>query len=228
MKTVEEINSENWLAIVDNIVLGDCIEGMKKIPDKSIDLIFADPPYNAKNIGPNEMVYKDQKMQLEENEYRLWCEDWFVEAERIAKRVLLTPGIANTHNYPQPKWILCWHKPAAVSFNRMGGFNVWEPVFFYGDSMPKGKRLPQDYTLCNTRNLGNPIERNHPCPKPLELLRKLVETFSLENDLVLDPFMGSGTTARACKDLKRKYIGFELIKDYVEISEKRLSQEILF
>jgi len=52
--------------------------------------------------------------------------------------------------------------------------------------------------------------------------------FMNHGHLVLDPFMGSGTTARACKDLKRNFTGFELIKDYVEISEKRIQQEILF
>ncbi len=218
---------KEWRECINQTVQGDCIEAMKMIPDKSIDLILTDPPYNAKNIGPNHRVYIGQRMQLSTEEYKTFCEDWFREAFRISKNLLFTPGISNICFYPQPTWIIAWHKPCAVSFNRMGGFNAWEPIFFYG-KMPKGKRLGQDYILCNTRNLGNPIERGHPCPKPLELMRILVDKFSIEGELVMDPFMGSGTTARACKDLSRNYIGTEMIEEYCKIIDKRLEQEIMF
>lgn len=224
MKKVEEI--QNWKEMINEVVHGNCLDGMKMIPDASINLLFADPPYNAKDIGTNKKIYENQIMQLPTIEYIQFCVDWFAQAKRIAKNILLTPGISNICFYPPPTWVICWHKPAAVSFNRMGGFNAWEPIFFYG-KMPKGKRLGQDYILCHTRNLGNPIERNHPCPKPLELMRILIDKFSLENDIILDPFLGSGTTARATKDLGRCYIGFEWIENYHKIAEKRLEQEVL-
>lgn len=205
---------------VDKIITGDCLEVMKDIPDNCVDLTITDPPYNAKNIGPNKKEYKNQIMQLEPCEYKRFCRDWFREVKRISKRILFTPGIAQTHNYPTPKWQICWHKPAAVSFNRFYGFNAWEPIFIYGDG--KGVKLGQDYILHNTLNFNKGPEKEHPCPKPLNLWKKLIIIFSKENDIIMDPFLGSGTTAVACKELDRHYIGIEKEPEYVEIALKRL------
>jgi len=210
---------------INKIICGDCLKIMELIPDKSIDLVLTDPPYNAKNIGPNQRVYDITPMIMEN--YVEWCGKWFKQAERIGKVLLFTPGIANTHNYPQPYWQLCWHKPAAVSFNRMGGFNAWEPIFIYGKK-EKGERCGQDFILHNTMNFGKGPEKKHPCPKPLGLWHELIIKFSDENDIILDPFMGSGTTAVGCKNLNRKYIGIEISKQYVNIAEERLKQEVLF
>ncbi len=200
---------------------------MRQFKDKEFELCLTDPPYNAKNIGPNARVYDEQPMQLPPKEYKKFCADWIKEILRISERVVFTPGIANVCYYPQPDWIACWHKPAAVSFNRFGGFNAWEPIFLYG-KIPKGKRLPQDYILCNTMNFTKGPEKKHPCPKPLELMRILINTFSLEGETVIDPFLGSGTTAVAAKSLNRKYLGIEKVENYCEIARKRLSQDMLF
>lgn len=208
----------------NEIYLEDCIKGMKKLPDKSIDLCLADPPYNAKNIGPNERKYPLGQMQLPQEEYIKFCKDWFSEAQRVSRNIVVTSGIANVCYYPQPYWIICWHKPAACSFNRMGGYNAWEPILIYGKS---SKRIGQDYIKINTLNFKKGPERNHPCPKVIDLWRWLIEGFSKEGELVLDPFMGSGTTAVACKQLRRKYIGFEINPDYIKIAKERLKQEIL-
>lgn len=209
------------------IIQGDCLEYMKTLPDKSFDLCLTDPPYNAKNIGPNAREYDVGIMQLPVEEYAKWCAEWVREVLRIATRAVFTPGIANVCYYPQPDWIACWHKPAAVSFNRFGGFNAWEPIMLYGKS-PKGKRLPQDYFLVNTLNFTKGPEKQHPCPKPPELMRILVDIFSNEGDTILDPFMGSGTTLVAAKYLNRNATGIEISERYCEIARKRLSQEQLF
>lgn len=213
----------------NHIYQGDCIKVMKKMDTNSVDLCLTDPPYNAKDIGPNKRTYSEGTMQLPIKEYKKFCRDWFREAKRVSKNILFTPGIANINYYPQPDWIICWHKPAACSFNRMGGYNAWEPVCFYG-KMPKGKRLGQDYILHNTLNFTKGIEKEHPCPKPLELMRIFVDKFSLEGQIVLDPFAGSGTTLVAAKMLDRDFIGIEKIKRYVEISQERVNrlQEQLF
>ncbi len=71
------------------------------------------------------------------------------------------------------------------------------------------------------------IRYAHPTQKPLKLFHRLIEKYTKETDIILDPFMGSGTTAVACKQLNRNFIGFELNPDYCKIAEKRLAQETL-
>lgn len=198
-----------------------CLDTMARMADKSIGLILTDPPYNAKSIGPNQREYSLGEMQLPVAKYKKFCKGWFKEADRVANRIVFTPGIANICFYPQPYWIICWHKPAAVSFNRMGGYNAWEPICVYG-KMPKGKKLGQDYKLCNTLNLAKGPESEHPCPKPLQLIRWAVIHFSNEGDIIYDPFMGSGTTAVAAIKEGRSFIGSEMNPAYVKIGEKRI------
>lgn len=216
--TIEEIKNK--------ILCGDVLSKLKEIPDECIDLMLTDPPYNAKNIGPQQKVYSLGQMQILDEEYRMWCKQWFQEARRVSKRLVFTPGISNITYYPQPYWVLCWHKPAAVSFNRLGGFNAWEPIFIY-DKPVKGQRLGQDYILCNTLNFTKGPEREHPCPKPPELWAKLINAFSEEGELVGDCFMGSGTTAYVARKLKRNFVGIELNPEYIKLAEKRLAQQIL-
>lgn len=79
-----------------------------------------------------------------------------------------------------------------------------------------------------TSNKSSYGETEHPTEKPVRLIRKFLKTHTNENDIVLDPFMGSGTTAVACKQLNRKYIGFEISKEYCDIANRRLSQGTLF
>ena len=213
-----------WKGKINTVWQGDCFKLMKVMPDKSVDLILTDPPYNAKNIGPDRKTYIVGQMQLPTREYKKFCRDWFREAKRIGKAIVFTPGIANTHNYPQPFWQVCWHKPAAVSFNRMGGYNAWEPIFVYGKPV---ERLGQDFKKQDTLNLTPGIEKQHPCPKPLPLWGWLVQKFSKEGDLVFDPFMGSFTTAKVCQDLNRKWIGAEKAEEYCEIGRQRLRQQTL-
>lgn len=207
--------------MIGKVMLGDCLDHMKRMEDKSVDLVLTDPPYNAKNIGPNKREYNIGIMQLPQEEYIRFCQSWFSEVRRVAKCIVFTPGISNVCYYPQPDWIACWHKPASVSFNRFGGFNAWEPFMLYG-KISKGKRLPQDYILFNTLNFTKGPEKNHPCPKPLGLMELFVDKFSKESDLIYDPFLGSGTTAVACINLKRRWIGSEISPRYCEISNERI------
>ena len=77
-------------------------------------------------------------------------------------------------------------------------------------------------------NMKHKEIRYHPTQKPVELMRWILENYSKPTDLICDPFMGSWTTARACKDLGRNFIGFELEEDYCKIGEERLRQQNLF
>jgi len=87
--------------------------------------------------------------------------------------------------------------------------------------------LGQDFILFHTLNLKKGIESLHPCPKPQRLWNILIDKFSEENEIILDPFLGSGTTSRGCKDLKRNFIGIEINPEYCKIAEERLAQGVL-
>ena len=206
------------------IVLANCMEEMRKLRDGSIDLILTDPPYNATNIGKKAKPRVQNHMKpMPLQEYIEFCHQWFSEAQRVAKRIVFTPGISNVCYYPQPKWIACWHKPGSTGFNRFGGFNAWEPIMLYG-SLPKGHHLPQDYIYQLTLNFKKGLESAHPCPKPIRLIRRLVDIFSAPGELVLDPFMGSGTTGVASLQAGRVFMGYEINKDYFDIAERRISE----
>eukprot|EP00919_Chromeraceae_sp_WS-2016_P011436 GHVR01026694.1.p2 GENE.GHVR01026694.1~~GHVR01026694.1.p2 ORF type:complete len:119 (-),score=22.53 GHVR01026694.1:329-685(-) len=96
--------------------------------------------------------------------------------------------------------------------------NIWEPILVYGC-----KGFGRDGVTATI----SPQPFDHPCPKPLKLFAWLIRKATGEGDTILDPFMGSGTTLRAAKDLGRKAIGIEIEEKYCEIAAKRLAQEVL-
>lgn len=188
------------------------------------DVVITDPPYNAVNIGPNERRYENHVV-LSDEDYAVWCKQWWGLATAVTQRMVFTSGIKYAWNYPPPLWMLCWHKPSAIAYNRMRGLNAWEPVLVYG-TIPK-KWHGQDYFRQDPLNFSKGPERDHPCPKPLSLMRWLIDNCSLEGETILDPFMGSGTTLRAAKDLGRKAIGIEISEAYCEIAARRMQQSVL-
>jgi site-specific DNA-methyltransferase (adenine-specific) len=188
---------------LNKIYQGDCLELMKSIDDKSIDLVLTDPPY-----GVN---YRN-------NEWDKNIPDWLAEAIRISKSVIFTTAIVTMYDYPKPDWIGCWHNIAGCSRSRIGGFNHWTPIMYYGKF-----KFPIDtfetkmgQTVAENRGI------NHPSPKPLKLFNWIIENASNENDIVLDCFIGSGTTAIACMQTNRNFIGIELEPKYVDIANKRI------
>jgi 16S rRNA G966 N2-methylase RsmD len=199
-----------------------CGDNEKILPllKEPIDLILTDPPYNAKNIGPNKKEYDNTKMQLSDKDYKAFCERWFSQCLKITDKMIFTPGISNICFYPQPHWIFCWYKPASVSFNRYGGFNGWEPVSFYGKV--KGK-YGNDILKHDTLNFMKGPEKDHPCPKVMTLWHELL--YKNKEQIILDPFIGSGTTGVVCEMLNRKWIGIEISEKYCEIAKKRISTE---
>ncbi|MBA7607165.1 hypothetical protein ES703_14323 [subsurface metagenome] len=210
---------------IDQVVCGDALKELKAFPDKSVDLIFADPPFNAKKgMGTLSHRYLADIDNRTDSEYKAFCQAWFEEARRIGKRILLTPGIKHTHNYPQPLWTIAIEQPAAVKFSVFGGFNVWEPLFVYDRPV---KRVPRDMVRYHCRNLEKGVWIDHPCPDNIDMLRWIIGTWSRANDIVLDPFAGTGTTLIATKEQGRRFIGIEIIPQYCNISKQRLAQQVI-
>jgi len=195
------------------LILGDCLEEMKKIPDKSIDLVLTDPPYN---VGLN---YCNGDKRID---YKKWCKCWFIELERICKgTIAFSCGIVNVGMWcsiKNPKWILCWWKPATMG-RSIVGFNNWEPVLMYGKFIGKGGCDVVKAVIKPDKEL-----EGHPCPKPLNWAKGFIQILSKREMGVLDPFMGSGTTGVACKELGRNFIGIEIEPKYFAIAQRRINQ----
>lgn len=196
------------------IYCGDCRDVLPSITEK-IDLVLTDPPYN---VG---MDYggDDRKRDYEE-----WCLSWF---SLMPQPLVFTPGILNLWMWfriAPPTWISAWHKPNASSPSRIGGFNVWEPVLIYGKL---NRRIGHDAWSGLTWNNRQTDTGNHPCPKSPAFMGMLVDKFSRESDLILDPFAGSGTTLVKAKEMGRRAIGIEIEERFCEVTARRLQQSVL-
>lgn len=180
--------------------IGDCLNFMHDLADKSIDLILTDPPY-----GVNYSKW-DSLLSLE----------WFYLSLVKAKTVAFTPGLMNMYRYPEPDCIIAIVRPGSIQHQkRGGGFSHWEPVLVYGEHLP-------NVDMVIVRAQTDDPNNGHPCPKSLEMYSWLVTKLSHEGETVLDPFTGSGTTLRACRDTNRNGIGYEINPEYEGIIKKRL------
>lgn len=204
------------------IYQADCRDILPLIPDKSIDLVLTDPPYNAQDIGFNRNSYLNQTMKMPSKEYKTFCNDWFNLVQSTTELLAITCGISNLWNYPPAKWVICWDKTNSLSRNIYGGINAWEPVLIYGNPH---NRLIKD--IKKTSVFSNGLASQHPCPKPTAFWDWLIMLLTKDNELILDPFLGSGTTAYCAKKLGRKCIGIEIEEKYCEIAAKRCSQTVM-
>jgi site-specific DNA-methyltransferase (adenine-specific) len=182
--------------------------------DGSVDLILTDFPYaNGTEYG----VYEDN----EENLVRLIA-DVMPEILRVAKRALITCGVQNIRLFPKPDWTLLWYSSAGIGSSKWG-FACWQPILAYGDDpfLTNGMGRRPDTIVSN-----EVAEKNgHPCPKPEKLWRSMLLRGSVSaDDIICDPFMGSGTTAIVCEDTGRRWIGSEIDPNLYEIATKRIER----
>jgi len=186
------------------IFLGDCRDILPTLGP--VDLVLTDPPYG---------------LRFRENEWDNSIPDWLRLARAVAPIVIFTTAPTTLWDYPRPDWVMCWARPASNSRAISGGFNHWSPVVVYGSV-----KFPVD--LLSLHAIANAADKwnIHPSPKPIRLMRWLVEYGCTPGGLIVDPFMGSGTTLRAAKDLGRKAIGIEVEEKYIEIAIKRLQQNV--
>jgi len=228
MKYLKDI--KDWKECINQVVCGDCLEGMKLIPDKSVDLILTDPPYgieyNASKFGlPGHREFEDLKndTQVKTGEFTLK----FI-FDRSESKIIF--GAENFYKQiPHKGRWLCWRKRPPSLFGTIGSdFELaWidkETGYYKMYNVTHSGAINADAS----RPGDNRLKRLHPTQKPVELMRQILLDYSKEGDLICDPFMGSWTTARACKDLGRNFIGFEISEKYCQIGEERLRQEVLF
>jgi site-specific DNA-methyltransferase (adenine-specific) len=191
---------------------GDCIELMREMPDASVDVVVADPPYGL-DIPYD--TYEDTQANL-----ALLINGFMPQAQRIANLVVVFPGIHNIWQYPTADWMGCWFYGTTGSWGRFG-YNGWQPYLLYGRNNNRYGLDTIKYSKMEKRVEG------HPCSKPLGLMITLVERFTSPRATVLDPFMGSGTTGVACVQTGRQFIGMEIDKGYYDIACKRIAESQL-
>ncbi len=182
----------------------------------TVDLVLTDPPYR---VGTD---YGNGQKDVGDG---FFMGEWMRGLQRYAPLVVFTPGYRNMFKYTEPEGLFIRFDRTAQSPSNVAWLNKWEPVFVYG-SVPSRLNWDVIETATQTERLWEP-PLNHPCPKSITLLRKLIDGLSSPGQLILDPFMGSGTTLRAAKDLGRKAIGIEIEEKYCEIAAQRMSQMVM-
>ena len=246
----------------NSILHGDSLELLKQIPDKSIDLVFADPPYN---LQLKDTLYRPDQTTVEAvtndwdkfdtyQAYDNFSLLWLKESKRVLRDGGALWVIGSYHNILRlgtsiqnlGYWILndiIWHKTNPMPNFRGTRFTnahetlLWctttrkaKYTFNYQNlkELNEGKQMRSDWhiPICagkeRLRESNN--QRSHPTQKPEALLYRILVSSTNKGDTVLDPFLGSGTTAVMAKKLQRNFIGFEQDKEYIKLAKKRLKQ----
>ena len=212
----------------------DCLNVLKEIDDNSIDLVVTDPPYEVITGGRNGGVKGKPSGILTENKQLMKsipkADLWLSECFRVMKdgtHIYIMTNTLNLTNYLniinsvgfKLHNLLVWNKNNTTP-NRWYMKNC-EYVIFARKGFAKSINNPSSQTVHNFNNIiGN---KQHPTEKPVDLMKLYVENSSQVGDMVLDPFMGSGSTGVACKELGRNFIGVELDKQYFDIAESRIN-----
>ena len=204
---------------IDYIQNGDCLELMKEFPDKSIDVIITDPPYGKKaDRGTNGFGSAKNRIYKGGWDSKIPEKAVFDEMFRIAKNVIIFGGNYFAHYLPPSKCWIFWDKKGDIAFKNP--FADGELIYTTFTKPVKKIVFRQQGFITDSKD-----RRYHPTQKPSELVQTLIEQFSDEGDIILDPFLGSGTTAIAAVKTNRHYIGFELDPNYFDIACKRLDAE---
>jgi len=229
----------------------DCSDILPQIEENSIDLVLTDPPYeldwrqsiNFKNR--KSMFHHREETQKWDKDIRTIYKIIFKEFDRIVKYTgsvimfvrseYISWAIeeAKKNNFDN-KATIVWHKKnPVIQVRKKNYLSSIETILWVARWAEK---CPFTFNFKTQNEMHNFIEiplcggnerTCHPTQKPLKLIKHLLEIHSNENDLILDPFLGSGTTAVACKQLGRRCIGIEVSGKYCDIATKRLSQEYL-
>ncbi len=238
---------------IDYIKCGDCLELMKKLPDKSVDLVVTDPPYLVETSGAGFfgkksdeycMNYKGRKAYTYGGERYVmkeisdmnngFSEEILDELCRVMKKINIyiwcsqkqLLSLITYFTNKKCNWnLLTWHKTNPIPACGNKYLNDTEYCLFFRE---KGVKVLGDFKTKFTYYI-TPLNQKdkklykHPTIKPVDIIKNLIINSSQEGDVVLDPFVGSGTTCVAALNLDRHYIGFELNEEYFNIALERIT-----
>jgi len=242
--TAKEFSSQ----YINKIICGDSLTVMKQMPDKCVDLIVTSPPYNLKNSSGNGMKdgrggkwagaalvngyshYDDNMPHAQYAEWQYNClkemwrllEDdgavfynhkWRVQNGRIQDRSDIIRDMP-------VRQIIIWKRKGGINFNAGYFLPTYEVIYLL--AKPEFKLAPKANALGDVWEFTQEMNNEHPAPFPVALIDRIIS--STRAQIVLDPFMGSGTTAVAAMGLKRNYIGIELSPQYCQMAERRIAK----
>jgi len=234
--------------LLNTIVQGDVLQCFPRIPDNSVDLIVTSPPYNLRNSSGNGLrdgrggkweraalldgySHHDDCMPLQE--YNTWQRQVLQECMRVLKedgalfynhkwRVqngLLQDREEIVRGFPV-RQIIIWKRQGGLNFNPGYFLPTYEVIYLI--AKPNFNLAPKANAYGDVWEIAQDFKNEHPAAFPATLVERIIN--STRASIVLDPFMGSGTTALVARLLKRQFIGFEISPDYCKMAEDRLAK----
>lgn len=234
---------------INKIICGDCLTVMREMPDECVDLVVTSPPYNLKNSTGNGMKacttsgkwagaalqngYSHYNDNMPHEDYADWQHNCLKEMYRLIKR---DGAIFYNHKWRVQngliqdrsdiirdlpvRQIIIWRRKGGINFNPGYFLPTYEVIYLI--PKPDFKLVPKANAHGDVWEFTQEMKNEHPAPFPVTLIDRIVS--STHAQIILDPFMGSGTTAVVAMGLKRKYIGIELSPDYCEMAVKRIER----
>lgn len=218
-----------WQLGEHRLLVGDCTvaENVDRLMvGETGQLLLADPPYNVGLEYGNDV---DDAKSAEE--YGAFAKAWFVLWSGVSSRQVTTPGYYNLASwmryFEKPYHVAPWTKTNSMTRGHVSRFACWEPVLFYGKGWERERANDVfNFPVSEQRTAsGENLTALHPCPKPLAFWLDLLSCFTDNACIVLDPFLGSGTTLIACERLGRKCYGCEIEPKYGDVILRRWEAE---
>ncbi len=230
----------------NQMICGNTVEVMRKLPAQSIDLIVTSPPYNLKNSTGNGMKdgrggkwsnagllngYANYDDCMPHDEYVLWQRECLTEMMRVLKddgaifynhKWRVQGGLLQDRNdivdgFPV-RQIIIWRRKGGINFNKGYFLPTYEVIYLI--AKPKFVLAPKANSYGDIWEFTQELNNPHPAPFPVDLIERIITSTNAK--IVLDPFMGSGTTAVAAKIQSRDFIGIEISPDYCEMAKARI------
>lgn len=233
---------------LNKIINGDCLEVLRKLPDESIDLVVTSPPYNLKNSTGNGMKdgrggkwanaaliegYENYDDCMPNDEYAKWQHEVLLECLRVIKddgaifynhKWRVQAGLIQDRRdivYDVPlRQIIIWQRKGGINFNAGYFLPTYEVIYLIAKK--NFKLAPHCNRYGDVWDIMQEQRNDHPAPFPVELIDRIISSTTAQ--IVLDPFMGSGTTAVVAAGLGRDFIGIEKSAKYCEAAIERLEK----
>lgn len=237
---------------LNKIICGDCLAIMKQMPDESIGLAVTSPPYNLKNSTGNGMNvntktgkwagnalqsgYSHYDDCMPHDKYAQWQYECLKEMYRLIQedgaifynhKWRVQDGlIQDRHDIIRDlpvRQIIIWRRKGGINFNLGYFLPTYEVIYLI--PKPKFTLVPKANAVGDVWEFTQEMNNDHPAPFPVDLINRIVS--STRAEIVLDPFMGSGTTAIAAMNYKRNYVGIDISPEYCKKARRRIAKKLV-